>query len=87
MPLNFFREFVSISLVPYLSRRLDNKDMEYSSSQNASIELVLISRGKFSLNQNYDLKILKIKSKTEVLKMPSATHVNLHKVVDEAIGK
>ena len=86
MPLNFFREFVSISLVPYLSRRLDNKDMEYSSSQNASIELVL-SRGKFSLNQNYDLKILKITSKTEVLQMPSATHVNLNKVVHEVIWK
>ena len=26
-------------------------------------------------------------SKTEVLQMPSATHVNLYKVVDEVIGK
>ena len=63
---------------------MDNKDIEYSSSQNASIEIVLISRGKFSLDQNYDLKILKITSKTEVLQMPPATHVNLHKVLSSS---
>ena len=31
--------------------------------------------------------ISKKTSKTEVLQMPSATHVNLYKVVDEVIGK